>query len=148
MNILTSTFNTVHNTAPFSLIENDDYIPAFDLSIQKTRQEIEAIASNPELPNFENTIEALAFSGMELERIQNIFFNLHSANTNDQLDQIAQNIAPKLSELSNDITLNFPLFKRIKSVYDSRGELTLIPEQDTLLNKYYKDFVRNGALLP
>ena len=147
MNILTSSFNTVHNTAPFSLIENDDYIPAFDQSIQATREEIEAIVNNPELPNFQNTIEALAFSGMKLDRIQNIFFNLHSANTNDQLDQIAQNIAPKLSELSNDITLNFSLFSRIKNVYESRGELTLTPEQDTLLNKYYKDFVRNGALL-
>ena len=147
MNILTSTFDTVHNTAPFSLIKNDDYIPAFDQAIDATRKEIEAIVNNAEPASFENTIEALAFSGMTLERIQNIFFNLHSANTNDQLDQIAQNIAPKLSQLSNDITLNFPLFERIKAVFESRNRLSLTPEQETLLNKSYNDFVRNGALL-
>lgn len=147
MNILTSPFDTVHNTAPFSIIKNDDYIPAFDQSIDATRKEIEAIVNNAELPSFENTIEALAFSGMTLERIQNIFFNLHSANTNDHLDQIAQNIAPKLSQLSNDITLNFPLFKRIKTIFESRNTLSLTPEQETLLNKSYNDFVRNGALL-
>ncbi|MGJ1430701.1 M3 family metallopeptidase [Sphingobacterium spiritivorum] len=147
MSILTNYFDTVHNTAPFSQIKNDDYIPAFDIAIEATRKEVDAIAQNPEAPTFENTVAAMAYSGMTLDRISSIFFNLHSAETSDQLEQIAQEIAPKLSELSNDITLNFDLFKRIKAVYEQKDQLDLTTEQQTLLEKSYKDFVRNGALL-
>lgn len=147
MSILTNYFDTVHNTAPFSQIKNDDYIPAFEIAIEATRKEVDAIAQNPEAPTFENTVAAMAYSGMTLDRISSIFFNLHSAETSDQLEQIAQEIAPKLSELSNDITLNFDLFKRIKAVYEQKDQLDLTTEQQTLLEKSYKDFVRNGALL-
>ncbi|GEM64693.1 peptidase M3 [Sphingobacterium faecium NBRC 15299] len=147
MSILTQHFETVYNTAPFSKIKNEDYIPAFDLAISNTRAEIDAIANATAPATFENTIEALAFSGMPLDRLSSIFFNLHSAETNDQLEQIAQDVAPKLSELGNDITLNFKLFKRIKEVYDQKEKLELTSEQITLLEKNYKDFVRNGALL-
>lgn len=147
MSILTQHFETVHNTAPFSKIKNEDFIPAFDLAITNTRAEIDAIAQATDPATFENTIEAFAFSGMALDRLSSIFFNLHSAETNEQLEQIAQDIAPKLSELGNDITLNFDLFKRIKQVYDQKEELDLTAEQMTLLEKNYKDFVRNGALL-
>ncbi|MGY5254876.1 M3 family metallopeptidase [Sphingobacterium spiritivorum] len=147
MSILTNYFDTVHNTAPFSQIKNEDYIPAFETAIQATRKEVDAIAQNPEAPTFENTIAAMAYSGMTLDRISSIFFNLHSAETSDELEQIAQEIAPKLSELSNDITLNFDLFKRIKAVYEQKDQLDLTVEQQTLLEKNYKDFVRNGALL-
>lgn len=147
MSILTQHFDTVHNTAPFYKINNEDYIPAFDQAIASTRTEIDAIANTAEPATFENTIAALAFSGMSLDRLSTIFFNLHSAETNDELEQIAQNVAPKLAALGNDITLNFDLFKRIKQVYDQKEQLDLTLEQTTLLEKNYKDFVRNGALL-
>ncbi|QQD13723.1 M3 family metallopeptidase [Sphingobacterium sp. UDSM-2020] len=147
MSILTQHFETVHNTAPFSKINNEDYIPAFDQAIASTRTEIDAIANTVEPATFDNTIVALAFSGMSLDRLSSIFFNLHSAETNDELEQIAQDVAPKLAALGNDITLNFDLFKRIKQVYDHKEKLDLTLEQTTLLEKNYKDFVRNGALL-
>lgn len=147
MSILNQTFYTVHDTAPFSQIKNDDFIPAFEQAIEKTKTEIETIIQCPDVPSFENTIAALAYSGMELDRISNIFFNLHAAETSDELDRIAQEVAPKLSELANDITLNPQLFERIKVVYDCKENQSLNPEQLTLLEKSYRDFVRNGALL-
>src|SRR5690606_24129002 len=132
---------------PFSQIKNEDYIPAFNTAIEKTKAEIDAIIRNRDTPTFENTIAAMAYSGMGLDRISNIFFNLHSAETNDELDKIAQEVAPKLSELANDITLNPSLFERIKAVYEQKDKLSLNTEQQTLLQKSYRDFVRNGALL-
>lgn len=147
MSILNKQFNTAHDTAPFSQIKNEDYIPAFDLAIEKTKAEIDAIINNPDIPTFENTIAAIAYSGMELDRISNIFFNLHAAETNDELDKIAQEVAPKLAELANDITLNPLLFERIKTVYEQKDKLSLDGEKQTLLQKSYRDFVRNGALL-
>ena len=147
MAILTEKFNTVHDTAPFSQISEKDYIPAFDEGIALTKKEIEAIVNNPEEPTFENTIEALAYSGLTLDRISNIFFNLHSAETNDEMEKIAQDVAPKLSALGNDITLNTDLFARVKAVYEQKQKLNLTTEQETLLNKSFKDFARNGALL-
>lgn len=140
-------FNTPHDTAPFSSINQADFIPAFDEAIAETREEIDRLVANPDTATFENTIAALAFSGMRLDRISNIFFNLHSAETNDELDKIAQEVAPKLSKLSNDITLNFDLFERIKAIYEQKDSLNLNAEQLMLLEKNYKDFVRNGALL-
>lgn len=147
MTILTKKFQTPHDTAPFKQIRNEDFLKAFEESIASTKKEIEAITANMDAPTFENTIEALAFSGMQLDRISNIFFNLHSAETNDELEQIAQEVAPKLSALSNDITLNTQLFERIKTVYQTTDSNSLSKEQRTLLDKYYKDFVRNGSLL-
>lgn len=147
MSILNTKFNTVHDTAPFSKIKINDYLPAFEQAIQETRKEIDAIAQNTEKPSFSNTVEALAFSGMELDRVSTIFFNLHSAETNEEMDRIAQEVAPKLSELANDITLNLALFERIKEVYTEKENLELTAEQQTLLEKSYKDFTRNGALL-
>lgn len=147
MSILNQKFDTLHDTAPFSQIKNEDYLPAFDAAIEKTEAEIAAIISNPDTPTFENTVAAMAYSGMELDRISNIFFNLHSAETNDELDKIAQEVAPKLSKLANDITLNPQLFERIKKIYDQKDTLSLNAEQQTLLQKSYRDFVRNGALL-
>ncbi len=147
MNILTKEFETNYNTAPFSKIKNEDYVPAFQEAIAETKKEIAAIVENQEPASFSNTIEALSFSGMQLDRISNIFFNLHSAETNDEIEKMAVQIAPMLAELSSDITLNYELFLRIKEVYDQKESLNLTPEQDTLLTKNYKDFVRNGALL-
>ncbi len=147
MSILTSTFETVHDTAPFSQIKNEDYLPAFENAISEAKLEIQAITDNQEAATFENTIEALAYSGMRLDRISSIFFNLHAAETNDELETIAQQIAPQLAAFGNDITLNFDLFKRVQQVYNQKDKLGLDEEQLTLLNKSYKDFVRNGALL-
>lgn len=147
MSILNQQFNTVHDTAPFSQIKNEDYSPAFDIAIEKAKAEINAIVHNPETATFENTIATMAYSGMELARISNIFFNLHAAETDDELDKIAQDVAPKLSAFANDITLNPLLFERVKTVYDQKDILSLNTEQQTLLQKSYRDFVRNGALL-
>lgn len=147
MNLLTQKFNTKYDTAPFSQIKIEEYEPAFDTAIQETKAEIDAIISNSDTGTFENTIEAMAYSGMTLDRISNIFFNLNSAETNDEMQKLAQIIAPKLSELSNDITLNEHLFKKVKQVFDKKEDLSLTAEQEMLLNKTYKNFVRNGALL-
>lgn len=147
MRILNQQFKTVHDTAPFSQIQTEDYLPAFEEAIAKAKAEIQEIVDRPEPPSFANSIEALAFSGMELDRISSIFFNLHSAETNDTLDKIAQEVAPKLSALANDINLNLDLFEKVKAVYENKDTLALEPEQRTLLEKSYKGFVRNGALL-
>ena len=148
MNILNNTFNTTYNTAPFSKIKTEDFLPAFKTGIKNAKAEIEAITNNSEAPTFENTIEALDYSGEELDRLSSIFFNLNSAETNDKIQKIAQEVSPLLSEFSNDITLNEDLFKRVKSVYDSKSSLDLTTEQNTLLDKKYKGFSRNGANLP
>nr|WP_321237431.1 M3 family metallopeptidase [uncultured Psychroserpens sp.] len=147
MNILNSKFNTPFHTAPFSKIKNEDYLPAFLKAIDKARAEIDTITSNPETPSFENTIEALDFSGEELDRLSSIFFNLNSAETNEDIQKIAQEVSPLLSEFSNDITLDEDLFKRVKVVYDNKASLDLTVEQLTLLDKKYKGFSRNGANL-
>jgi Zn-dependent oligopeptidase len=147
MNILTRYFSTKHNTAPFSQIKTEDYIPAIREGIQLTRLEVDAIVANPEAPTFKNTIEALEFSGETLDRMTTVFFNLNSAETSDEMQKIAQEISPLLTELSNDITLNEVLFSKIKSVYEQRAALDLTTEQDMLLEKKFKSFSRNGALL-
>ncbi len=147
MSILNQQFSTPFNTAPFSKITNEDFLPAFKTAIEKARKEIDAIVESKEHPTFENTIEALEFSGQELDRISSIFFNLNSAETNDEIQKIAQEVSPLLSEFGNDITLNEALFKRIKTVYDSEPK-NLSEEQKTLLDKRYKSFSRNGANLP
>ncbi|WP_417875512.1 M3 family metallopeptidase [Winogradskyella sediminis] len=148
MTILNHSFNTPYKTAPFSKIKTEDYLSAFNIAIEKAKAEIDAIASNEEAPNFENTIAALDYSGEELDRISSIFFNLNSAETNDEIQKIAQEVSPLLSEFSNDITLNEALFKRVKAVYDAKSSLDLTTEQNTLLDKKYKGFSRNGANLP
>lgn len=138
---------TPFDIAPFSQIKTSDYEPAFDAAIAEAKKEIQQIIDNPEKPTFENTIEAMAFSGMQLDRISNIFFNLNAAETNEELQKIAQVIAPKLSAFGNDITLNPDLFVRVKQVHDTVDTTSLTAEQQTLLAKSYKGFVRNGALL-
>lgn len=144
----TNGFNTPYNTAPFSKIKDDHYLPAFTKAIADAKAEIDTIVNNEAAPTFENTIEALEFSGEKLDRISSIFFNLNSAETNETIQKIAQEVSPMLSEFSNDITLNEDLFKRVKAVYDSKTTLNLTTEQDTLLDKKYKSFSRNGANLP
>ncbi|MCA0153987.1 M3 family metallopeptidase [Winogradskyella vincentii] len=147
MTILNKPFDTQYNTAPFSKLKTEEFLSAFKTAIKKAKLEIDTIVNNKEKPTFQNTIEALDYSGEELDRISSIFFNLNSAETNDEIQKIAQEVSPLLSEFSNDITLNEDLFKRVKSVYDSKSDLKLNTEQATLLDKKYKSFARNGANL-
>ncbi|MFE3872068.1 M3 family metallopeptidase [Flavobacterium sp. ZS1P70] len=147
MKILTQHFKTKYDTAPFSQIKLEDYKPSFIENIASAKAEIDAIVNNPESPTFLNTIETLDFSGNALDRLSSIFFNLNSAETCDEMQKIAQEVSPLLTEFSNDITLNADLFKRVKSVFEQKESLTLTPEQATLLDKKFKNFSRNGALL-
>jgi oligopeptidase A len=135
------------NTAPFSKISTEHYKPAIKKAIELAKKEIAEIVENEAKPTFENTIEALDFTGERLNRITSIFFNLNSAETSDEIQKIAQEISPWLSEFKNDITLNQALFQRIKTVFEDRDRLKLTPEQKTLLEKQYKGFARNGANL-
>lgn len=148
MSALQQKFTTKHDTAPFSQIKNEDYLPAFNEGIAKAKAEIDAIVNNTEEPTFENTIAAMSYSGEMLERVSGIFFNLHSAETNDEIQKIAQEVSPLLSEFGNDIRLNKELFERVKAVYNKKDSLNLTTEQETLLDKQYKSFSRNGANLP
>lgn len=135
------------DTAPFSKIENKHFLPAISQLIEETKAEIDKIISNYEVPTFENTVEALEFTGEKLDRASSIFFNLNSAETNEEIQKIAQEVSPMLTEFSNDILLNEKLFERIKSVYEQRESLELSGEQQMLLEKKYKSFSRNGANL-
>lgn len=135
------------NTAPFSKISNSDYKPAIEKAIEIAKVEIDEIIKNSEKPSFENTTVALDFSGEKLNRITSIFFNLNSAETNDEIQKIAQEVSPILSAFGNDITLNENLFKKVKSVFDVKKNLNLSSEQTMLLDKQYKSFARNGANL-
>ncbi len=143
MNPLLSPFDT----APFSKVKNEHFKPAILEAIANARKEIDAITNNADAPTFKNTIAALDFSGQQLERVTSLFFNLNSAETNEDIQKIAQEVSPLLSEFSNDITLNADLFKRVKAVYEQKASLDLTIEEQTLLDKKYKGFSRNGANL-
>ena len=147
MNILLDKFDTPFHTVPFDKIENKDFIPALEAAIEIGKDEIFKIIDNPEEPAFKNTILALEHSGGLVNRISGIFFNLNSAETNEEIQLIAQKLSPLLTTYSNEIMLNEQLFKRVKSVYDNKNELQLSNEGNQLLEKTYKSFVRNGALL-
>lgn len=146
-NPLLAEFKTPYTTAPFSKIKNEHFKPAFLEGIKLAKADIDAITNNIETPTFENTLVALEFGGEKLDRISSIFFNLNSAETSEEIQKIAQEISPILSEFSNDVKLNEPLFKRVKQIYENKDSLNLTTEQDTLLTKSYKSFVRNGANL-
>ena len=135
------------NTPPFSKISTKDFKPAIKKAIEIAKAEIDEIINKSEEANFKNTTVALDFTGEKLNRITSIFFNLNAAETNDEIQKIAQEVSPWLSEFSNDIQLNVELFLRVKSVFDTRSTLQLTPEQSMLLDKQYKGFTRNGANL-
>ncbi|MBT7851371.1 MAG: M3 family metallopeptidase [Flavobacteriaceae bacterium] len=147
MNVLNTRFDTPYNTAPFSKIKTDAFLPAFKKAIESAKDEIDQIVQNEEAPTFENTIEALDYTGEQLDRISSIFFNLNAAETNDEIQKIAHEVSPLLTEFSNDVALNTTLFERVKSVYNTKASLSLSEEQKTLLDKKYKGFSRNGANL-
>jgi len=135
------------NTAPFSKIKNEYFYSAIKKLIEVTNAEIESITNNKETPTFKNTVEALDYTGLQLDRVTSIFFNLNSAETNDEIQKIAQEVSPLLSNFKNDLLLNEDLFKRVKQVYEQKDSLQLSTEQQTLLDKQYKGFSRNGANL-
>ena len=146
-NPLLQPFEGIHQTAPFSLVKIEHFLPAFDTAIKEAKKEVQQIIDNPASPDFANTIVALDLTGDRLDRIKSIFFNLNSADTSDELQNIAQEIAPKLSDFGNDITLNEKLFARIRSVFNARETLVLNTEETTLLEKTFRHFVRSGANL-
>ena len=140
-------FQTPYNAATFSCFTPTDYLPAIEKAIGESLAQIDSISQNPEPATFKNTVEALAYTGLALDRLTAMFFNLNSAETNDALQAEAQRISPLLTDYGNDIRLNEALFKRVKTVYDQRENLSLTAEQQTLLEKTYKSFTRNGANL-
>ncbi|HNS45464.1 MAG TPA: M3 family metallopeptidase, partial [Alphaproteobacteria bacterium] len=148
-NPLFATWTSPFETPPFDRIKNEHFKPAILEGIKRHNEEIKGIAENPDPPTFANTIEALDRSGLFLDRTRRLLENLLSANTNDELQAIATDLAPILSQHDDEIYLNPQLFARIKAVYDQRdsSSLTLNPEQRQLLERFYKDFVRAGANL-
>ena len=146
-NPLVEEWNTPYQTPPFSEIEYSHYEPAIDYAIELQRAEINAIINNPEAPTFENTIVAMEQAGKLLNRATGVFFCLNGCMNSPEMQDIALNITPKLTELGNDISLNPELFERVKTVYNQRKKLKLDQEDKTLLENTYKSFARSGALL-
>ena len=132
----------------FDRLRPEHFIPAFEEGMRQQKQEVNAITSNPQEPTFENTIEALEYSGELLNEVSAVFFNMCETNNSKEMNDIAERISPKLSAHSDDINLNEALFKRVKAVYDMRERLDLEGERLRLLEETYKGFVRGGAALP
>jgi len=140
-------FTAPFEAIPFDTIKLEHYIPALEIAIKEAKQEVETIKINNEPANFNNTFEALERSGSLIGKISSVFFNLNSANTSDQMQALAQEISPMLTQFSNEIQLDLELFKRIKEAFDNTNKEDLTSEQTWLLEKTYKSFVRNGANL-
>ena len=140
-------WKTPHGTYPFNDIKPEHYMPAFEEGIKQGLADIDAIVNNPAAPTFQNTIEAYEKSGELLTIVAGCFYNLTSAETNDELQAIAMELSPKMSEYSASILLNEGLFKRIKAVYDQKDKLKLNPAQKKLLEDIYESFANNGANL-
>ena len=140
------------STAPFGApefdkIKNEHYLPAFEQGIAEAKAEIDAIVANQEEPTFENTIEAMEYAGQTLSKVASIFYAVMEAHTDDEKQQIAEQISPMLTEYSMYVSLNNDLFQRVKAVYEKKDELGLDQDQMTLLEDNYKSFVRGGANL-
>ncbi len=143
-----SAWDTPYEIPDFQKIKLEHYMPAFDTAMARQKAEIDAIVNNPEEPTFANTIEALDRSGELLNSVCGVFFNLNECENSEEMDAIAEEVTPKLSAHSDDISLNPQLFARVKAVYDSRESLQLTGEQQRLLEETYKGFVRGGANVP
>ncbi len=146
--LLQEIYDTPDGVPPFDKIKVEDYLPAFKEAIKLHNQEIDQIINNPDEPTFENTIVALDKSGIILSNVSNIFFNLNEAATNPQMQKVAEQVSPMLSEHMDKIYMNDKLFARVKKVYDEREKLNLSEADSMLLQKTYEAFIRNGALLP
>jgi len=140
-------FSTFDDAVPFDQIETSHFLPAVEETYQKALQQIERIEKNQELPTFLNTIEAIEVASEHFEFVTGIYFNLFSAEASQELQALASHISPKSAELSSRILLSDSLFKRVQTVYEEKEKLNLSPEESKLLEKTYKSFVRNGALL-
>ena len=141
-------WKTPYGVPPFDKIKNEHYIPAFEAGMKQQVAEIKAIVSNKQTPNFDNTILALENSGQLLYRVSSVFFNLLECSNSPEMEKIATDIYPKLSQHGDDISLNPKLFARVKVVYENRNSLNLNPEQLRLLQETYNGFVRGGANIP
>jgi len=146
-NPLFSDFSTPYGVPPFDEIKIEHYVPAFKEGIKQQEEEIAAIAGNTDGPTFENTLEAMENAGALLRKVGNVFDVLNGSMTNEEMQAVAREVAPLRSKSSDDILLNEELFQRVKAVYEKKDSLRLNVEQNTLLEKYYKDFVRGGANL-
>jgi peptidyl-dipeptidase Dcp len=146
MNPLLEKFNTPFDTPPFQIIKTEHFLPAIEEGIAMSKKEIEKIKSNNQ-PTFENTIEAMDSAGEKLNVAASVFFNLNSAETNDEIQKLAREISPLLTAHSNDILLDKELFEKVDSVYQNKASFGLDEEQEMLLEKTYKSFIRNGANL-
>ena len=140
-------YHTPHETIPFHVIQTAHYEPAIRKGMDEQNKEIEAIINNPEAPDFANTIVALERSGSLLHKVTTVFGNLLSAETNDELQDLAEKLMPMLTEHSNNITLNERLFARIKQVHDTVDKTFLSDEENMLLRETYHSFIRSGANL-
>lgn len=147
MNPFLEKFNTPFETIPFDKIENEHFKPAIETAMAEGKSEVKAITDNSEAPSFANTIEALERAGSKVNTVAGVLSNLNSAETSDEIQALAKDIFPMITEYGNDILLDENLFARIKAVYEQKDQLTLSAEQTTLLDKTYKSFVRNGANL-
>lgn len=135
------------NTPPFHLIKNEHFLPAFQNAMAQAKSEIKQIKEQQEAATFENTIAALDYAGKLLSQISSIFFNLNAAETNPEMQEIAQEVSPLLSAFNNDLSLDPDLFARVLEVQKQKDSLGLDKESERLLDKTYKSFVRNGTLL-
>ena len=140
-------FQTEYGVPAFDKIKLEHYEPAFLKGIEEQNQNIKTIIENPEAPTFENTIVALDNSSPILDRVSAIFFNMTDAETTDELTELSIKMAPVLSEHSDNISLNQELFAKVNNVYQQKNDLHLTTEQERLLDKTYKSFVRSGANL-
>ncbi|MGF1638010.1 MAG: M3 family metallopeptidase [Cyclobacteriaceae bacterium] len=147
MNPFFEVYDTPFGVPPFHLIKNEHFKPAIEEGIAQEKAKINAIAESEEPATFANTIEAMENTGDLLTRVSYVFGNLNSAHTNDSIQAIAKEVAPALSNHSDDIYLNASLFARVKKIWDEQETLDLNPEQKKLLEKSYKAFVRSGANL-
>lgn len=146
-NPLIAEWNTPHQTPPFDKIKNEHYMPAFNYALEIARKELKDIYEVKTKPTFQNTILALEENGELLTRVSGVFYNLMECESSDELQKIAFEIMPKMTEFSNDISLNPYLFSRVKEVYNNKEKENLTSEQIKLLEKSYKGFVRKGANL-
>lgn len=146
-NILLKPFKTPFETVPFDQIKPSDFLPALKETIALAKNRVEAIKNNTETANFNNVVVALEAISPELDVVSSVFFNLHGAESNDEIRNLAKEISPLLTEFSNDVSLDEGLFKKVKMVWDNKASFNLNDEQMMLLEKSYKSFVRNGANL-
>ena len=146
-NPILAEWDTPFGLPPFDKIKSEDYLPAFKTALAEHKAEIKAIVENEEAPTFKNTIEGIEFAGKNLTKVSSLFSCYKAANTDDVLKETDKELAPIRSSHYDEIMLNEELFKRVKSVYDSKETLTLTPEEAYLLDETYKNFTKSGINL-